>query len=294
MGTIARQAVPPLNALVTGGNRGLGLEVVKLILAHAPGSRVFMGCRNVQAGSSVAAEISRTLAAGSVTPVHLDVKSDESVSAAVARVRAEVPHLDLVCNNAGILHESFSVQSAAETMQTNFDGAIRVTTAFLPMVRDGGSILFTSSGMGARTLGLVSPEHREALLSPTLGTQELCRMLAQMVNELGSNPAHPYHAIPTVDYGISKMGVNLYAQMLARQYNTLFVNAVSPGFTNTGMCANYTGTRVPKEVPLGASVFAQVLFTELGRGRTGTFFKEASKPGTPLEQAKSVIDPWVQ
>lgn len=66
------------------------------------------------------------------------------------------------------------------------------------------------------------------------------------------------------------------------------------GFTNTGMCANYTGARPPKEVPLGASVFAKVLFGELGAGRSGTFFKEASKASTPLEQATSLVEPWLQ
>jgi len=264
---------------------------VKHILSNAPGSTIFLGCRDLDAGRRVAKEL---LEEGTVIPVYLDVTSSESVSAAAEAVCAEVPHLDLLCNNAGILHESFSVDSARQTMHTNFEGPILVTTAFLPMMKDGASILFTSSGMGARTLGLLSAEHRDALMSPALKLPELHSLLNQVVEELGRNTAHKYHAIPTVDYGISKMGVNLYTQMLARQYPTLFVNAVSPGFTNTGMCANYTGPRVPKEVSLGASVFTKVIFSELGHGHTGTFFKEDSKPGTPLDQAKSIIDSWVQ
>ena len=52
---------------------------------------------------------------------------------------------------------------------------------------------------------------------------------------------------------------------------------------------------MPKAVPLGASVFGKVLFGELGAaGKTGTFFKEASKAGTPLGSAESREDPWVQ
>jgi hypothetical protein len=46
--------------------------------------------------------------------------------------------------------------------------------------------------------------------------------------------------------------------MLARQHPDMYINACSPGFTNTGMCANYTGSRVPKDVALGADVFAKV------------------------------------
>jgi len=37
----------------------------------------------------------------------------------------------------------------------------------------------------------------------------------------------------------------------------------------------------------------QVLFGEIGKGRTGVFFKEASKAGTPVEQSVAVVDPWV-
>ena len=139
--------------------------MVKHILANAPGSTIFLGCRDLDAGRRVAKEV---LEEGTVTviPVCLDVTSSESVCAAAEAVRAEVPHLDLLCNNAGILHENFSEDSARQTLQTNFEGPILVTSAFLPMMRDGASILFTSSGMGARTLGLLSAEHRDTLLLP--------------------------------------------------------------------------------------------------------------------------------
>ena len=101
------------------------------------------------------------------------------------------------------------------------------------------------------------------------------------------------------------MGVNIYIQMLALAHAAvgnpatagggyIRANACSPGFTNTRMCDNYTGPRVPKEPALGASVFGKVMFGELGRGQTGAFFKEASKAGTPLEHAVSKIDAWVQ
>ena len=95
-------------------------------------------------------------------------------------------------------------------------------------------------------------------------------------------------------YGLSKAAVNCYTQLLAARQPTLRVNACSPGFTNTDMCLGYTGTRQPKAVPLGASVFAKVIFGDLGAGKTGTFFKEASKAGVPLAEATSVVDAWVQ
>ena len=129
-------------------------------------------------------------------------------------------------------------------------------------------------------MGLIREEHREALSASSLELPALRRMLTEIVDDLGNSTEHPYHAIPTVTsfyihtfplfayrslsrnlqvaYGLSKMGVNLYTQMLARQHTTLCVNVCSPGFTNTGMCANYTDSHKPKDIPLGASVFVKV------------------------------------
>jgi NAD(P)-dependent dehydrogenase (short-subunit alcohol dehydrogenase family) len=124
--------IPPLKAVVTGGNRGLGLEIVKIILRHAPGSHVFLGCRDLKEGHRIADTLSSE--AGQVTAVHLDVNSEESIAAATKTLAASTTYLDLLVNNAGILHEEWSLQKARDTMRTNFDGVVEVTEAFLPML----------------------------------------------------------------------------------------------------------------------------------------------------------------
>eukprot|EP00664_Eupelagonemidae_sp_cell27_P006224 gene6224-8362_t len=82
-------------------------------------------------------------------------------------------------------------------------------------------------------MGLLSDAHRAALTDPGLELPALRRLLAQLVDGL-RDPAHPYHAIPTVAYALSKVGVNCHAQVLARQRPAMRVNACSPGFCNTG------------------------------------------------------------
>ena len=287
---------PPLHALVTGGNRGIGRQIVELILANAPGSRVYLGSRDLQLGNKAAGEINQALepADGLVIPVHLDVRSEPSVRAAEALISSQVGYLDLLCNNAGIFHENPCAAKSLETLQINFDGAVLVTTVFLPIMREGGNILFTSSGAGARILRSLSPDDRSALLSPALEETGLRFELLRMVMDRESNPEHPYQSTTSFAYGISKLGVNLYTQMLARLHPALFINAATPGLTNTNMCASYSGTRVLKEASLGASVFEKILFSGLGRGCSGIFFKEASTPGTPIELATSIVVPWEQ
>lgn len=218
----------PMRALVTGGNRGLGLEVCRIVLAGEPGSTVFLGCRDLAAGREAARELQQQANGGTVEAVVIDVSSEASIASAVASVQGRVLALDLLVNNAGILHESWSVASAAETMQVNFAGTVAVTTAFLPLIDPGGAILSTSSGVGARTLGLLSVEHRAALSSASLELPALRELLAQIVAQIGADGEHPYHAIPTVAYGLSKLGVNCYTQILARAHPALRVNALSP------------------------------------------------------------------
>ena len=70
----------------------------------------------------------------------------------------------------------------------------------------------------------------------------LSTLCNRLVDELGYS-AHSYHtSIPTIGYGVSKAAVNCYTQALSQRYLTLRVNACSPGFTNTDMCLNYSGS----------------------------------------------------
>ncbi|CAE8602486.1 unnamed protein product [Polarella glacialis] len=287
--------------LVTGANRGIGLEVVRSILDAGSKHFVFLGCRDLAAGQALERKFCADYGQR-VQAVQLDVTSADSIARALGVVGQQEGsrHLDILVNNAGILLEGdgalFDIEAVRRTMAVNFEGAVAVTEAFLPLLArapgGGGQVLSTSSGIGARTMGLLSAVDRQALLDEKLDLATLRTVLGKLVEGL-ENPNSCHHSIPTVGYGLSKLGVNCFTQILARQHPSMRINAVSPGFCNTDMCANYTGQRKPKAPDLGASVFAKVMFGELGRGRSGTFFKENSKVGTPLNEAVSDQEPWV-
>ena len=117
-------------ALVTGGNRGIGLAVVR-VLADL-GLHVFLGCRDLEAGAAVAASIGSM-----VTPIRIDVAERASVLS--ARDELGPDGVDVLVNNAGINPRGrVSAELVDRTWQTNTLGMWRVAQAFLPPMRERG------------------------------------------------------------------------------------------------------------------------------------------------------------
>lgn len=142
-------------ALVSGANRGIGLEVSRQLARR--GVTVVMGARDVAKGEAAAA---RLRAEGlCVEVVQLDVTRTDSVSAAVGEVLRRHGRLDILVNNAGILRDGPSSNASvgdivlplvAETFDTNVLGPLRLMQAVLPAMRAAryGRIVNLSSGLG--------------------------------------------------------------------------------------------------------------------------------------------------
>jgi NAD(P)-dependent dehydrogenase (short-subunit alcohol dehydrogenase family) len=118
-------------ALVTGGNRGIGLEVVRQLADL--GMEVFLGSRDIDAGAVAAHELGRP----KVTPVRIDVA--DAMSVAAARDTLAPNGVDVLVNNAAINPRgSVSPPEVDRAWQTNTLGPWRVAHAFLPPMRDRG------------------------------------------------------------------------------------------------------------------------------------------------------------
>jgi NAD(P)-dependent dehydrogenase (short-subunit alcohol dehydrogenase family) len=136
-------------ALVTGANKGIGLEVVRQLATR--GWRVFLTGRSLAAVRKAASPLG-----SSVVPVPLDITSRISIEAAFSVVSQAVNHLDVLVNNAGILdHDEGSVfelhpQRLRRMFETNTIGPLLVSQTFLPLLRksESGRIINVSSGAG--------------------------------------------------------------------------------------------------------------------------------------------------
>ncbi|HSN27327.1 MAG TPA: SDR family NAD(P)-dependent oxidoreductase, partial [Kofleriaceae bacterium] len=130
-------------ALVTGGNRGIGQQVARVLATE--GWDVLLGSRDKQRGDAAAARL-RKETGGRLKAVELDVTSDASCTTAAGKLRDGAIKLDALVNNAGVYGRSSGPQ---ETLATNFFGPLRVTDVMLPLLREGATITNVTSGLGA-------------------------------------------------------------------------------------------------------------------------------------------------
>ena len=198
-------------AVITGANKGIGHEVARQLAAK--GFHVFVGARNVKAGRKAAEEIVKQ--GGKATFLEIDVADNDSVTTAAREFSNIEDHLDVLVNNAGIIVDGdnaileISDDLLRKTMETNTLGALRVTRAFVPLLRKSKAprVINVSSGAGRLTGGAD-----------------------------GWAPA----------YCISKTALNGVTVQLATALPKFAVNSVCPGWVRTDM-GGPSASRSPRE-----------------------------------------------
>lgn len=225
-------------ALVTGGNKGIGLEVCRQL--GRLGLHVILSARDPEKGNTAAALLQVENLAVDFCP--LDVSLDESVLQAARWVAEKYGHLDVLVNNAAIhLDHDLSIASLPldvlrQTLEVNMYGILRTSQAFLPMMKalQYGRIVNVSSKLG---------QH------------------AMLKDESSA-------------YRLSKVAINALTQMLADSVKepNILINACSPGWVRTDMGS----MSAPRSVEQGADTIVW-LATLPARGPTGGFFHDRKR-----------------
>ncbi|MFG3713555.1 SDR family oxidoreductase [Micromonospora sp. NPDC047730] len=187
------------SVLITGGNKGLGLEAARRL--GEQGWTIFLGSRDQGRGRAAADRL--TAGGANVIMVPLDVTSEESVTAAVRRVREHTDRLDVLINNAGASGNGVAPADATadevhSVYDTNVYGPIRVTHAFLPLLRAAKNprVVMVSSGAGSMTVVTdpdqpVSKMHELAYSSSKYALNMITVRYAQALPEIKFNIATP-------------------------------------------------------------------------------------------------------
>lgn len=138
--------------LITGANRGLGLEFVRQCLARS--ARVFAGCRNPV--NAVDLQTLFTAHPGQLTILTLDVTDEVTIAASVESIRSQVDGLDLLINNAGVFPRgetpvNLNAETMLQTFHVNSVGPMIVAQFCLDLLRAGEhpKIVNISSKMGS-------------------------------------------------------------------------------------------------------------------------------------------------
>jgi NAD(P)-dependent dehydrogenase (short-subunit alcohol dehydrogenase family) len=227
-------------AVVTGANKGIGRAIVAGLLRES--FTVYLGARDLERGVAAAHQLS-----GDVRPIQLDVTSRESVDAAVARVEAEFGYLDVLVNNAGVStlsgrqldHIPTPTEQTADDLrfvyETNVFAVVRVTNAFLPLMRPTGRIVNVTSKRGS-------------------------------IGEEGAWVGQPDMAYSSSKTALNALTVH-YARALAG--TGIKVNGAAPGHVATDF-NGFRGTRTPEQ---GAAVAIR-LATLPADGPSGAVFED--------------------
>lgn len=143
--------------LVTGGNRGIGLAVVRGF-AQNNHDRIILGCRDLEEGERIASQTS-----GNVHAERLDLSSPDVLKQCVNHITKQYSTIDVLVNNAGVLHYGDGMTHSEEdffhAMHVNAMAPYLLIKAILPDMchRNYGRIVNVSSGWGALEDGLSGP-----------------------------------------------------------------------------------------------------------------------------------------
>jgi NAD(P)-dependent dehydrogenase (short-subunit alcohol dehydrogenase family) len=249
-------------ALVTGANRGLGLETSKQLLED--GYRVILTSRDKKAGLAAAQKLN---AAGTDVLFHqLDLLDSKSIAALVQDLPGLSSRLDVLVNNAGIGSWGADQRASIRTIETNYFGSRDVTDALLPLITNGGRVVMVSSGLGE--LSYMGRALRPQFAEPSLTRSALDALVSSYLASLEAGEAKSA-GWPSA-YSVSKVALNALTRILARELSprNIRVNAVCPGWVRTDM----GGRGATRSVPVGARSI--VLGVTLPDDATGGFYRD--------------------
>lgn len=230
------------NVLITGANKSIGYETARRL--GAAGYRVWLGARDAGRGEA-AAQALRDLG-HDVRFVDIAVDDDARVLAAAERVMAEDGQLDVLVNNAGVPGNyaepmDQGLDDIRSVYETNLFGPIRVTYAFLPLLRAAGKANIVNVSTGLASFGWMT------------------------------DPQNDYYSTNLLGYNSSKTALNAVTVSFAKALAPfgIRVNSADPGYTATDF-TNHTGHRTVEQA---AEIIVR-LATSDEDGPTAGYFNE--------------------
>ena len=194
-------------ALITGANRGLGLETA--VQLREKGFRILLTSRDEDKGIAVARKLDPE--GHDVVYHQLDITDRGSITALAKDFPGFASHLDVLVNNAGIGSWGADRRASVRTIETNYFGSRDVTDALLPFMPNGGRVVMVSSGLGE--LSTLGRELRPQFDDPSLTRPALDSLVSSYVVALEAGETK--RAGWPSAYSVSKVTMNALTRILA-------------------------------------------------------------------------------
>ncbi|KAJ1272002.1 hypothetical protein BS78_06G169700 [Paspalum vaginatum] len=292
-------------AVVTGGNKGIGLEVCRQLAGS--GVTVVLTARDEARGAEAADQLRATTGLSAVLFHQLDITDAPSVARLAGFLKAQFGKLDILVNNAAIGAVEYAhdpdycsvtsnekeklsgmdrdqrlgwlwencretYDTAEKGLRTNYYGTKQVTQALLPLLQAShdGRIVNVSSDFSQLRLFRNEELKRELNDIDSLTQERLDDLLGMFLRdfEAGAVETRGWPMYFSA-YKVAKAAMNAYSRVLAREHPELRVNCVHPGYVKTDMTI-HSGLLTVQE---GGNRVAMVALLPSG-GPTGAFFED--------------------
>ncbi|XP_051147784.1 (+)-neomenthol dehydrogenase-like [Andrographis paniculata] len=270
-------------AVVTGANKGIGLEICRQLASQ--GITVVLTSRDEDRGLQAVEKLTASGLSDHVIFHRLDVTENDSVTALSEFIESQFGKLDILVNNAAVLgsdvkwevldpvgattmaaniatgkiHIDWSsiandtYELAAQAIQTNYYGYKRTTKALLPLLRLSNSPRIVNVSSSAGSLEYIGSEWAKGILSDdeNLTEERIDKVVSEFLEDFKEGRVEAKGWPNYIGaYVVSKAAINAYTKLLAKQYPTLRVNSVCPGYVKTDINKN-TGTMSLEEGAAG-------------------------------------------
>eukprot|EP00898_Chlorokybus_atmophyticus_P007929 jgi/Chlat1/8137/Chrsp75S07565 len=223
-------------AVVTGANRGIGLQLCKDLAAAGKG--VVLAGRDAVGVDDAAQSIRLAHPKVHVDALSLDLGDRSSIANAVAEIARKYDQkVTLLVNNGGVYEDGWTEDTFKHVVGINYAGTNVLTLALVPHLANGARIINVSSGYAQRSF--LSPEYRRLIESAqNLDDLDAIKYIATDQHMDAINPQRAVVQGPSVPcYKVSKAMLNRATELLAHDKRLtergITINACNPGWTRT-------------------------------------------------------------